>query len=60
MEALVVEKSVQHRVVELSNYILVTTIPTKKVQKIVKAEYPKRGGQWRSRLPENGALLPSF
>lgn len=43
MEALVVEKSVQHRVVGKINYTPVATIPTKKVQKIVKSEPPKRG-----------------
>jgi hypothetical protein len=43
MEALVVEKSVQHRVVGKLNYTPVATIPTKKVQKIVKPEPPKRG-----------------
>ena len=38
-----VEKSVQHRVVGKKHYTPVATIPTKKVQKIVKSEPPKRG-----------------
>ena len=39
-----VEKSVQHRVVGKTRYTPVATIPTKKVQKIVKSDPPKKRG----------------
>lgn len=43
MEGLIVEKRIQHRVVEYSNYTLDTTIPTNKIQKNIKSYPPKRG-----------------
>ena len=39
-----VEKSVQHRVVGKTRYTPVATIPTKKVQKIVKSDPPQKRG----------------